>query len=184
MIIDIRGSHGSGKSHIVHSILHNKVQHSILRDDLLVGIFVPELSLAILGDYSVNCGGCDQIRTADEICQRVREFAGMKEVKHVLLEGILVAHTFQRYSDLANEMDEYVFCFIEVPLVECVRRVRARRVERGKKPDFDLFHITADHKRIHQRLPTKFIEAGHRVVYIDGSTGDAGTRRILELLNE
>lgn len=182
MILDIRGTHGSGKSWVVHKLLQEEldangragVQYICEGEPggrRSVGTYCPGYDLAILGDYDRVCGGCDGIRTAEEVCRRVRVFAS--EYKNVLLEGILVAHTFRRYADLARDLllseqkYKYAFCFMNTPYDECVRRVQERRVARGQPAEFDLFHITNDYRRCHERLPIKFREAGYRVEILD-----------------
>lgn len=201
-IYDIRGTHGSGKSYLIHQLLENRNAQSITRNVEyttglagngtrhmgveLVGTYLPDLRTAVLGTYLRNCGGCDQIKTAAEIERRLREFADMEPVDNVILEGILVAHTHKRYSKLATDMirlgHSYTFVFINVDLDECIRRVQMRRMQRGKAPEFDLGHITQDHALIHTRVHDKMVADGHSVKWIDGTFNGNGPQQLLELL--
>lgn len=186
MILDIRGTHGSGKSWIMRRLLdtswchipgaqpgdvvgiqgpaYKGTKHATEKAHL--GYLLGKWNAFMLGRYDTDCGGCDGIKTADEVCKRVRDHA--RTVRHVLLEGILVAHTFQRYSDLAREMEEqghpYVFCFLDTPLKTCVARVRSRRMRRGDSRTLNPGNVIRDHARIWRRLRAQCVEAGHRTV--------------------
>jgi hypothetical protein len=169
MIVDIRGTHGSGKSWIVHQLLDGPVDQ-INEDDKLIGYYRPGLELAVVGKYESECGGCDGVGSADEVCRRVRMFAAT--YTNVVLEGILVAHTFKRYSALAtevtqNELDNYVFCFLNTPLKKCISRVRTRRRAKGNRKEFDPRNVINDYKNIWHGVRKKCMEAGHRVVVLD-----------------
>jgi hypothetical protein len=153
-IIDLRGTHGSGKSYAVHRLIElNGGSDYIIEDGKAIGIYLRRFQLAIVGTYDRVCGGCDGIKTADEVCRRVRLLAS--EYPNVLLEGILVAHTYKRYADLAEELGDYQFVFLDPPYETCIANVQRRRVERGKPPEFDLFHLTNDWHRC-KRLAEKF----------------------------
>ena len=85
MIIDIRGTHGSGKSHIMRNLVteyknvplqgetyagnkhHKRLDH--------LGYYFPKWDAVLIGKYESVCGGCDGVKTADEVCRRVRLFA-------------------------------------------------------------------------------------------------------------
>lgn len=182
MIIDIRGTHGSGKSTVMRTLLDNHKfsqlrgpayipdatnprdwtdkQRKQYREDDHLGYHFPEWDAVLLGKYENICGGCDGIKTADEIKRRLYHFAGQH--RHVLLEGILVAHTFQRYHDIAVDLEEYgySFCFLDTPLKTCVARVRKRRIQAGNTKELNPDNIKKDHARIWGRLRLQAQEAG------------------------
>lgn len=177
-VIDIRGTHGSGKSFIMHYLLDTYPSTAVLgpaykgskheTDEAHIGY---ELQLPkgktgfLLGQYKNECGGCDGIKTADEIVHRVRSRAPRYD--YVLLEGILVAHTFQRYSDLAHEIGDYRFLILNTPRRTCVARVRARRKRKGNNKPLDTYHLDHDHERIWKRLRFTLAEEGHYVRVLD-----------------
>jgi len=157
-ILDIRGTHGSGKSYVVHSLgrIYSTVVCgtskprivSIEEGGVLLGSHIPEIDCAVLGSYARVCGGCDGIKTADEVVRRVRMFA--ERYRNVVLEGILVAHTHSRYSKLATELrsKNYKFLFLNTPLETCIGRVRARRVQSGNEKELNTSNIVKDWWRI------------------------------------
>ena len=180
-ILDIRGTHGSGKSYIMHSLIALGAS-SIEQQGEHLGHHVRRLRCGILGSYERVCGGCDGIKTADEVVRRVRLFA--RVYQRVALEGILVAHTFKRYNALAVEMTEaghrYVFAFLDTPLNECVRRVRHRRAEAGNGKPLDPSNVVRDWHRIWERLRPEAQQAGREVVVLNHRDP---LPQVLELLN-
>jgi predicted ABC-type ATPase len=172
-ILDIRGTHGSGKSFIVHSLIKRygvdeirdyEDEDARIRGRLL-GYRLKGPDVAIVGKYENICGGCDQVSSADEIVRRVKLMA--EQHYHVILEGILVSHTFKRYSELAREMGDYRFLFLDTPLQTCIDRVKARRRGRGKDGPFDPKNVIKDWHGVWERVRTKCIHAGHMVIELD-----------------
>jgi hypothetical protein len=166
-IFDIRGTHGSGKSWIVWQLLSRPGVIPIAEGTTHLGYYVPDLKMAVVGKYASPCGGCDQVGSADEIVRRIKLFAS--KYKRVVLEGILVSHTFSRYSRLALELgnDDYHFLFLDTPLASCIARVRSRRKERGDKRPFNPHNVIHDHKQIWTNTRKRCIVAGHSVIEID-----------------
>ncbi len=167
-IIDIRGTHGSGKSWIVHQLLKEHGRTSVREDGAHLGCRLGRLNAVVLGNYGSTCGGCDQIDRADEVVRRVRLFAS--RYRYVILEGILVAHTFKRYNDLAEELEQeghnYHFCFLDTPLETCIDRVLARRKERGQTKEFNPKHLKADYRTIWTNVRRHCTEAGRSVIVL------------------
>lgn len=187
MILDIRGTHGSGKSYIAHQLLSYGCEEIVgyneyKKKETILGYSVPSLDLAVVGKYETQCGGCDGVGSSDEVCRRVRLFAST--YKHTVLEGILVAHTFDRYNRLAQEMKEaghtYLFAFLDTPLEVCIDRVKARRKAKGNDKELNPNNIIRDHHNIYTVVRGKMIKAGRAVTdifYHDPMT------QVLELLN-
>jgi uridine kinase len=163
MVIDIRGTHGSGKSYIPNRILDSFECLEVWGKPLtyegragILGYEVPELNVFLLGSYESRSGGCDAVRTQDEIKARVLKFMPHH---HVLLEGILVAHTYKPWSVFATGKP-WRFVFLDTPLEKCLARVDARRAEVGKGPIEDSSNIVRDWGRILQ-MHEKFLADGH-----------------------
>jgi cytidylate kinase len=137
MVINVRGTSGSGKSTIVRGIMEKGIVVPIgaekRPDGYIVQILGRERNLYVVGPYLTACGGCDAIATQDEICDRIRAYATLGDV---LLEGLLMANIFGRYAAIDRELNEKgVHCiwgFLDTPLEVCIERVKGRRAERGK----------------------------------------------------
>lgn len=156
-IIDVRGTHGSGKTTGVLHLLH---QHSpdlqpimgktLEGKEVQMGTAAGS-EIAAVGRYYDDRGiGCDGIPKADDICQFVRQLAALYD--KVVLEGILVAHTFKRYNALSKELQkdghDYVFCFLNTPLEDCIERVKGRRLRAGNHKPFNTTNLELDHHTI------------------------------------
>lgn len=137
MIINVRGTSGSGKTTVVRELMARanlvaKIGDNAKKPDAYRLAF-PLFDLYVIGSYENVCGGCDAISTQDEICNRVRCYAPMG---HVLLEGLLMSHVFSRYAALAMELQRQeissIFGFLDTPLDVCLARVNARREARGQ----------------------------------------------------
>ena len=167
-VLDIRGTHGSGKSYIPHYLLANNEHESIEEEGAHVGYWIERYDLAILGKYSNACGGCDGIKTADEVVRRVRSFN--EDYSIVMLEGILVSHTFKRYHELAQEIEDYRFLFLDTPKKACIARVLKRRKAKGQTKEFNPKNLLHDHRQIWERVRPKMEEAGHTVMVLNYKT--------------
>lgn len=181
-ILDVRGTHGSGKSSIVHSLLKTYEHEPILSDeDKILGYYIPELDCAIVGRYSNQCGGCDGIKSAKEVCDRVVEFSS--KYKNVILEGILVSHTFSRYNELAVQLEDknYKFLFLDTPLETCIDRVKKRRELKGNTKELNPKNITKDWHNIWLKVRSKMVESGRTVVVLKHKNP---LPKVLELLTE
>lgn len=149
VVVDIRGTNGSGKSTAVHELLARYTHEPILRGGSKVYAYrVPELRLHVLGSYHTATGGCDGIPTQDLVCDRVREFAPLG---HVLLEGMMVSHLFGRYWALAEELrtqygTDYRFCFLDTPMDTCIANVQSRRDRRGDTRPFNPRTLQQHHR--------------------------------------
>ncbi|MCK9568815.1 hypothetical protein M0R72_07740 [Candidatus Pacearchaeota archaeon] len=164
-VLDIRGTHGSGKSWVVHQLLHTYSNQEIIEGGKPIGIYLPKVDAAVVGLYNRTCGGCDGISTADEVVRRVRLFA--KKYRWVILEGILVAHTFQRYSLLAKEIPNYTFAFLDTPMNVCVKRVRERRLAKGNTKPLNLKNICKDWHSIWERVRSGCKSSGHNILVLN-----------------
>jgi hypothetical protein len=160
-VIDIRGTHGSGKSYIMHTLLAKYSNEPIVKKDEHLGYYLQEINAAIIGKYETVTGGCDGIYSPEEVVRRVKKFN--KKFKYVLLEGIMVSHTFKRYSKLATKIDDYRFLFLNTSIRKCIQRVNSRRKKKGNIKTFDPKNLIKDHKQIWKRTRLKCIEAGHYV---------------------
>ena len=144
-VINIRGTSGSGKSTLIRQYLAahgNGVKVTVPngKKSLTIGYATEDRPPTfVVGRYETDCGGCDTIKTQDEICHRVRKFA---RSGHVLFEGLLVSHIYGRYRDLAIEHTRdrggpFHFAFLDTPLELCIERVTQRRLSKGNTKPLD-----------------------------------------------
>lgn len=174
-VIDIRGTHGSGKGYVMLRLLEMGNWQPIIGPgqaskggpvkDRHLGYANKAWKACIIGDYTCSSGfggGCDLL-FPEEVVKRLVRFT--QEYQWVLLEGILVAHTFTRYHELAQQLDDYKFCFLTTPLATCCARIRARRAKAVANKDRG-FKLDSCRKDFYQigRVREKCIGAGDQVV--------------------
>lgn len=168
-VIDIRGTHGSGKSWIMRQLLQQFDHEPITEKGKQIGCWLQEPNAALVGRYpeGKDCGGCDSIPKPNEVVRRVKLFA--TRYSHVLLEGILVSHTFKRYSCLAQELRGYgyTFYFLDTPMNVCIARMRQRRLDRGNTKHYNPIDLVKDWHQIWERTRAKCAAAGHKVVVLN-----------------
>lgn len=186
MIINIRGTNGSGKSHIVHCLLKGREFEEIFLGEEQVGVVVPELSLRIIGDYGTQCGGCDWLQAGrggtSYSVQMVEDLVGLLSEdwmpeKHVLFEGFMISGTFGRWNECAARYEQkyghgsWVFCFLDTPKEICAERIGSRRAERaaslGKTPtEFNPKNCYDGHRQ-GLNIRRNMLEASRKVIDID-----------------
>ena len=172
MIINIRGTSGSGKTHTVRSFMEaygpsleifgedkNKPIAHLVHYDMVPVYFI--------GSYRNVCGGCDSISTQDMACSLVRHFSNFG---HVVFEGLLMSHLFARYQALYEELSGYeipfVFAYMDTPLKLCLERVQQRRTDKGNDKELDPKN-TISHYDATLKTMEKFKEVNAPVDWID-----------------
>jgi hypothetical protein len=146
MLINLRGTSGTGKSTIVREAMkrYDKVtpltQDKVFPDRtdlkprkqplMYLCTRLDETPLAVLGHYETACGGCDTLPTYDLIFELVRRFDNQDY--DVLFEGLLMSGDFPRTVELHKEgHDLLVIGLTEVPLDVCESSIRGRRAEKA-----------------------------------------------------
>lgn len=183
MILDIRGTSGSGKSHTVHHLFGEHPPHEAYQVEheghlaIVQETRVADLSVFVLGEYDKVCGGCDGIPTQDLIQLCVEEFA---DKGTVILEGLLVSHTFGRWNDLAVKLHPipYKFLFLDTPEQTCIDRVLARRKAKGNDKEYDPKNLVKDWYQ-NRRVAEKLVHAGRDVTWLNHQTAPMDVLRML-----
>lgn len=132
MIINLRGTSGSGKTHLARQIMERygprKVYHKPGRTQPIGYTFThpnggPDL--AVVGHYETACGGCDTISSLDEIFSLVR--LSHKLGHDVMFEGLLASGEMNRAMALHTDGLPFEVLVIDITLEECLASVNSRR---------------------------------------------------------
>lgn len=134
MNVNIRGTSGSGKSYIVHSLLK---EFDTITTPLhmegrkrpwgyKVGLRSPVI---IMGHYETACGGCDTLPNMDFIFEKVSEQA--KKGYHVLFEGVLVSEERKR----SIMLEDLLIVKLSTPVEECLKSINKRRREKNPEAE-------------------------------------------------
>lgn len=169
MIISIRGTHGSGKSTIVKSLIekYKVLPLGLGKKPEGYRINVPwlEQPVYVVGSYLTACGGCDGIQPYDLIWPRVQQYASLG---HVLFEGALVSSSYGNIGRASVEYDpNFVFAFLDTPLKVCLERIVARRAAKGNNKPLDPKNTEIKYNGILKSIPKIRDEFKRRVMIID-----------------
>jgi hypothetical protein len=149
MILNVRGTHGSGKSTLVKRFLTeaNHLEPKFIRwrkrpigyvarrgtwdgETFLKngrGVFVP-------GHYEAPCGGCDTISDLDDMFLLIKKYA---EANYdVVFEGIVAQHSTSRLLDLVSEGYGVGVLYLDIPVDLAISSVQTRRDDRGEVKEF------------------------------------------------
>jgi ethanolamine ammonia-lyase large subunit len=137
MIIQIRGTSGSGKTHVMNSIrkqlepfLVEEVKTEGRKRPLLYYYNVNGRDVLILGHYETPCGGCDSIGSAPKIYELMVEcythyiVGGVKPI--ILAEGLLLSEDV-KWTKQIPAWDDVVVYYLTTPSERCLEQVQSRR---------------------------------------------------------
>jgi len=174
MLINIRGTSGSGKSTLVRKVMDKigvraPYQSPGKRKPLIKG-YALNGGIAVVGRYETACGGCDTIKTQDEIEELVRKYH--KEMAHVIWEGLLVCSSYGRWSIVDDEIGPTQWVFLDTPYEQCLTNILIRR----KKANNDKPHDNRSRDNCRFKFDTnlkvfeKCNTAGRSAHHVDADT--------------
>lgn len=179
MIINIRGTSGSGKTTVVRKIMNSageeQLHHIEGRKRPLAHVF-PDLNLVVMGSYETTCGGCDTISKFDDCYETICKFS--KEGRDVIYEGLRQSSDVKRIKWLKKQGCEVVAITLTTSLEECLEAVRQRRLARGNTKPLNPENTTSKFKgilRADKRLDSIGVTV-HRV------SREAAVEKLVELL--
>lgn len=155
VIVNIRGTSGSGKSTVALEFLNKFANEELTgKDGKITGYRVNtekaglKYDLFILGRYTTQCGGLDMYpnqATAGERAVKAWESGG-----HVLAEGLLASAAGPKGTFPAAIQSTGAACFavLDTPLDVCIERVRARRIAKGNEKPFNDKNTRYKHKQV------------------------------------
>jgi hypothetical protein len=171
MLINLRGTSGSGKSTAVFGVLAQCPHKPIGRLPEAYALCAQQAF--IIGPYTSSCRGCDRILPFALIPKLIAKYA---EHGHVVFEGLLISTFYGAIGKLMETRDSVVM-FLDTPLDVCIARVKARRRAAGNFRPFDPELLALKHATIAQ-IKDKF---GARAMTV--SDHDA-TATIMQLLHK
>ena len=138
MIIQIRGTSGSGKTTAMRAVMaffQGWQPHMVegRRKPLWYTTQAHGRTLVVLGHYEIDCGGCDTIGSAPDVYEVCRQAIGMYGPRIVVLsEGLLWGEDVKWSLDLVKQGYPVRPFFLTTTLEECLRRVELR--QDGREP--------------------------------------------------
>src|SRR5882724_1628876 len=108
-ILNLRGTHGSGKTTIVRQLMGRYKAEPLQgpEDRKPQGYHMKTTfgDIRVVGSYETACGGCDAIQPYDLIWPRVVNYA---EVGHVVFEGALISSCLGAIFEASKQYEDFV----------------------------------------------------------------------------
>jgi hypothetical protein len=138
VILQIRGTSGSGKTtmvkHLLKQIVPTVVEWSEnkKRARVYAGKYLGH-KIFILGDYTIGAGGCDTIPKIEQVIDLVDRYATKYPEAIVVFEGLLLAHSWGAMGEYAHAKfgERYINAFLDTPEDTCLARVLHRRQQKS-----------------------------------------------------
>lgn len=187
MIIQIRGTSGSGKSTIVRRTMDRYPMREPIHEGRRKQPWGYRLSgagvrpLYIPGHYEIECGGMDTLPRLSEALPQVlveHERGG----RDVLMEGLLASEDVKQLTSLgwasSDLREKLVVIHLTTPIEECLAAIRERRARRGNSNPLSEKN-TRNRVAVIVRACERLRAAGVRVEDHDRASAE---RRVAELL--
>jgi hypothetical protein len=180
MILNIRGTNGTGKSTLARQYMGTeqvvlatqpifsptKKDPERWVDKQIVASVNPADSTVLLGRYTNNCGGCDEFSwkgSHDAMCEGILKAAG--EYRHVVYEGMIISFIYGRYVELAKRIFQETgqsthWIMLDIELEECLRRIFNRT---GRAVDERMRNNVGSKHAVVQSLTPKLLENGDAI---------------------
>ncbi len=157
MIIQIRGTSGSGKTTVMREVMDLMGDwNAKIVEGRKKPLYYRSCSdwpdTVVLGHYEESaCGGCDTIGSAPKVVDLIQEV----KAKVILCEGLLLSEDVK----WAKQMEDLHVVFLTTSLEECLRRITKRRKDAGNDKPLNPKNTTNRIKVI-KRSRLKLIEEG------------------------
>lgn len=133
LVINLRGNSGSGKTYLTREFMRSCKSFSpslpgpALDDQFFL---FGRQKWVVLGRYGNACGGCDTIKTQQEIIDRVECYTNLGF--NVWLEGLIMSTIYGTVGAYSEQFgDRWVFAYLFPPIETCIQRIKARRKKVG-----------------------------------------------------
>lgn len=124
MIIQVRGTSGSGKSTVMKKVMEYLGEwEKVYRDGRKKPLYYRSDAGVILGHYESPCGGCDTIGSARAVYDLTQEILRENPNQSILQEGLLLSEDVKWTSQLPGVK----VAFLDTPLERCLSQIQSRR---------------------------------------------------------
>lgn len=143
MIIQIRGTSGSGKTTAAMSLQcalndNNYVERQVSQNNRkqpLLHIYKPQAPnqpyFAFLGHYNTPCGGVDTITSRLQAFELADTYDATDPLTYIIMEGVIMSDDVSMTVVLAKEHDVVVYQ-LTTPLDVCLKSIEGRRAAKLK----------------------------------------------------
>lgn len=186
MILNLRSTHGGGKSTAVVKLMQ---EHRVVALEMtprgrptvykLTGARLDVEPIYVIGPYETQCGGCDAVQPYDRIWPLVEKYA---KKGHVVFEGALVSCSIGSIGEAMakRKKKDCVVAYLDTPLAVCIERIEQRRAKKGNDKPLNPKNTELKFKSI-GNTRAKFEALGVRTVTINYKKA---AKQLFELLYE
>lgn len=137
MILQIRGTSGTGKSTVVRRVMewYSNDWDKFYKEGRRQPLFYRAGDVIVLGHYEIACGGCDTIGSAKAVYETlvdlIENSGHVRGNPKIICEGLLLSEDV-KWSLQLDEAYGVKAVFLTTSREECLRRVEIRQA--GRKP--------------------------------------------------
>lgn len=161
MIIQIRGTSGSGKTTIMKqameclSIEWDQPWEAVFQTGRKQPLYYFLGKMVVLGHYNSACGGCDTIGSAAAVYALTQGLVEAGPGRIILQEGLLLSED----TKWSSQLDDLRVLYLMTPVEKCLEQIRGRRAEAGNDKPLNEAN-TRNRVAVIERSRIKLIEAG------------------------
>lgn len=163
MIIQIRGTSGSGKSTIMRQVMDDLGSWQSLyqpgRRKPYYYCCHADPRLIVLGHYDSACGGGDTIGSARQIYDMAMRLYRADTSRAILMEGLLLSEDTKWTFQMADECTTKTL-FLTTDLETCIKQIKKRRKEVGNDKPLN---------ETNTRNRFKVIERARKKLFVQGT---------------
>lgn len=136
MIIQVRGTGGSGKTWVIRQVLDRlrkeKTVEEVYVDGRRKPLYYKTGAVYILGHYEAACGGCDNVGSSVDVYNLTKQILDDDPEALILCEGLLLGEDVVWTSKLPDVQVYY----LNTPFDRCIQQIESRRKasNRAQKP--------------------------------------------------
>jgi hypothetical protein len=140
LVINVRGNNGSGKTHLTRQFMAQAEDYdkSLSKTGRIYMFRIKgcQRPWAVLGKYTVACGGTDTLKSTGEAIELAQEYSDRGF--NVWLEGMLISTFYGKVGEFSESFgNRWIFAYLDTPLEVCLERILARRAAKGNTNPFD-----------------------------------------------
>lgn len=162
MIIQIRGTSGSGKSTVMRKIMNRSEWQGVFVEGRKKPLYYESVdpglpSVAVVGHYESPCGGGDTIGSAKAIYDLIT--TRLSSFRVILCEGLLLSEDVK----WSSQLPDLKVLYLVTPLEQCLAQIKSRREGVGNDKPVNPKN-TANRIEVIERSRVKLLELGVRCV--------------------
>jgi hypothetical protein len=180
-VVNIRGTNGSGKSHLIRGWMkQGAVPHprraNLIGTDTLISVpkyYVLQDGGIVVGPYTADCGGCDRLENTEEVRKAILAALQLKP-RYVIFEGVIISTVYESWYQFSRKVGGMHWVYLDTPEKICLQRV----AKRNDGTEFNQ-QLIRDKIRNIEATRRKAIAAGEHVTTLRWKTAAEEFRQLM-----